>query len=127
MKINWSYRYRGKKPLIKTTKIVYKAVLRVNQKENERSKKELIGHRLLPLPKNKILNSTPKRIILPYSAKKNKAKAIPEYSVLYPATSSASASVKSKGVLLDSAKLIIKNIIDRGKKDQKNKTSFCDI
>jgi len=46
--------------------------------------------------------------MLLYSAKKNIAKAIDEYSTLYPATISASASGKSNGALLVSAKTEIK-------------------
>ena len=47
---------------------------------------------------------------LAYSAKKNIPNRIEEYSVLYPATNSCSASGKSKGVLLFSASDAIKNI-----------------
>ena len=43
------------------------------------------------------------KIMLEYSAKKNKAKLIEEYSTLYPDTNSAAASGKSKGGLLVSA------------------------
>lgn len=46
--------------------------------------------------------------ILLYSAKKNKAKNIDPYSILYPATNSASASGKSKGALFVSTNKIIK-------------------
>jgi hypothetical protein len=55
-------------------------------------------------------------IILPYSAKKNIAKIIEEYSTLYPATSSASASGRSNGVLFVSATIEIKKIKARGNK-----------
>jgi hypothetical protein len=41
--------------------------------------------------------------MLPYSAKKNIAKIIEEYSTLYPATNSASASGRSNGVRFVSA------------------------
>jgi hypothetical protein len=50
-------------------------------------------------------------IILPYSARKNIEKTIEEYSTLYPATSSASASGRSKGVRLVSAIEEIKKMI----------------
>jgi hypothetical protein len=53
---------------------------------------------------------------LVYSPKKNNAKFIEEYSRLYPATSSASASGKSKGVLLVSANKTIKKYKAIGKK-----------
>lgn len=54
-----------------------------------------------------------------YSARKNNAKDIEEYSTLYPDTSSDSPSVKSKGALLVSAKHDIKNIIPAGKSGNK--------
>ena len=53
-------------------------------------------------------------IIVLYSAKKNKAKPMLEYSTLKPETSSDSASGKSKGALLVSAKILIKNIKNEG-------------
>jgi hypothetical protein len=55
-------------------------------------------------------------IMLQYSPKKNKAKPIEEYSTLNPATSSASASGKSKGDLLVSASVDTKKIKVRGKR-----------
>jgi hypothetical protein len=48
--------------------------------------------------------------MFPYSAKKNSAKAIAEYSMLYPATISASDSGKSNGVRFVSAKIAIPKI-----------------
>jgi hypothetical protein len=51
-----------------------------------------------------------------YSPKKNSAKVIEEYSVLYPETSSASASGKSKGARFVSANIEIKKIIKSGYK-----------
>jgi hypothetical protein len=50
------------------------------------------------------------RIIEQYSARKNKAKPILEYSTLKPDTNSDSASGKSNGALFVSAKIEIKNI-----------------
>ena len=47
-------------------------------------------------------------IILAYSVKRIKEKYKEEYSVIEPATNSDSASGKSKGTLLDSAKILIK-------------------
>jgi hypothetical protein len=55
-------------------------------------------------------------IIEPYSAKKNSAKPILEYSTLKPETSSDSASGKSKGARFVSAKIETKNIKNKGKK-----------
>ena len=63
-------------------------------------------------------------MILPYSAKKNIANNIEEYSTLYPATNSASASGRSNGDLFVSAKETIKNKIHNGNKGKKNQTSF---
>jgi hypothetical protein len=48
-------------------------------------------------PKKNITVKQHIKIILLYSAKKNNAKPIAEYSTLYPETNSASASGKSKG------------------------------
>jgi len=62
------------------------------------------------------------KIILQYSAKKNIAKIIAEYSTLYPATNSASASGKSKGALFVSANAEIKKIMKIGKRGQTNQT-----
>ena len=55
-------------------------------------------------------------IICPYSAKKNKAKDIEEYSTLNPDTSSDSPSVKSNGALFVSATEDIRNITKAGNK-----------
>jgi hypothetical protein len=52
--------------------------------------------------------------MLLYSPKKNIAKIIEEYSTLYPATNSASASGKSKGALFVSAIIEIINNIKVG-------------
>jgi hypothetical protein len=63
--------------------------------------------------------------MFPYSAKKNIAKIIDEYSTLYPATSSASASGRSKGVLLVSATIEIKKIRASGNKGKMYQTVVC--
>jgi len=60
-------------------------------------------------PKKNITNRLETNIIFEYSAKKNKANVIEEYSTLKPETNSPSASGKSKGTLLVSAKIDIKN------------------
>lgn len=65
------------------------------------------------------------KIILLYSAKKNKANPIAEYSTLYPETNSASASGKSKGCLLVSAKIEIKNKRKIGNNGIQNHILFC--
>lgn len=74
-------------------------------------------------PKKTIVIITDIAIILAYSAKKNKAKLIPEYSTLYPETNSASASGKSKGALFVSASAEIKNKINDPKCGTINQTS----
>ena len=58
--------------------------------------------------------------MLLYSARKNKAKVIAEYSTLNPATNSASASGKSNGARLVSAKSEIKNTTHVGNKGKQN-------
>lgn len=72
-------------------------------------KKVSIGYNHQPPQKRQTLNIDIK-IILAYSPKKNKAKVIELYSTLKPATNSPSASGKSKGALLVSATVQIKNI-----------------
>lgn len=62
-------------------------------------------------PKKRKTNNIDMPIILLYSARKKKAKMIEEYSTLNPATSSASASGKSKGARFVSASIVIKKII----------------
>jgi len=64
--------------------------------------------------------------MFPYSAKKNIAKNIEEYSTLYPATISASASGRSNGVLLVSANIETRKIIKHGKNGRANQTYLCD-
>lgn len=63
--------------------------------------------------------------ILQYSPRKKNTKIIPECSVKNPATSSDSASGRSKGVRLVSAKAEIKNIINNGSKGTINQTHCC--
>jgi len=60
-----------------------------------------------PPKKNRTITVAIKSILL-YSPRKNIAKIIDEYSTLYPATNSASASGKSKGALFVSANMEIK-------------------
>jgi len=76
-------------------------------------------------PKNNNDITAESQSILLYSAKKNIANVIAEYSTLYPATISASASGKSKGARFVSAKIEIKKIIKIGNKGNTNHTVFC--
>jgi hypothetical protein len=69
-------------------------------------------------PRKRTVISVEARMILLYSPKKNKAKAEEEYSTLNPATSSASASGKSKGARLVSTNIVIKKITKKGNNGQ---------
>jgi hypothetical protein len=71
-------------------------------------------------PRNNRALSVDIMIMFPYSARKNIAKIIEEYSTLYPATSSASASGRSKGVRLVSAIKEIKKTIEIGRRGRMN-------
>lgn len=73
-------------------------------------------------PKNIKTQKVLIKIIEPYSAKKNRAKPILAYSTLNPETNSDSASGKSNGARLVSAKIETKNIKNKGKKGNKKKT-----
>ena len=59
-------------------------------------------------PRNRMTQSTDTRIMLAYSARKNMAKAMPEYSTMWPATISDSPSTTSKGWRLVSARPAMK-------------------
>jgi len=96
-----------------------KAVLRPRKKGSNNDKK--LGANSQP-PKNRMTVSELIKIMEPYSAKKNKAKPILAYSTLKPETSSDSASGKSNGARLVSAKIETKNIKKRGKKGKKKNT-----
>lgn len=63
--------------------------------------------------------------MLQYSPRKKNTKIIPECSVKNPATNSDSASGKSKGVRLVSAKAEIKNMINKGNNGTTNQTLCC--
>src|SRR3954453_1488989 len=59
-----------------------------------------IGHGACQPPRNKVVASAETVVMLMYSARKNIANLIDEYSVWKPATSSLSASGRSKGARL---------------------------
>ena|SRR6185312_6929141 len=61
-------------------------------------------------PMNRTANSVDIKKMLLYSPRKNIAKMMLEYSKLYPATISASASGRSKGALLVSAMIVTKKM-----------------
>ena len=94
-----------------------------NQRTLEPKKKEK-GKIGKEPPKKKTAFNKLIKIMLAYSPIKKRAKPALEYSTKYPATSSASASGKSKGGRLVSAKEEIKNINKRGKKGNTNQT-YC--
>lgn len=73
-------------------------------------------------PKNKMVIMADIKSILLYSPKKNMAKIIEEYSTLYPATSSASASGRSKGARFVSANMETKKIAALGRRGAANHT-----
>ena len=56
-------------------------------------------------PIKSIAKTNPENIIWEYSAKKNNAKGMEEYSTLYPDTSSDSPSERSNGALFVSANM----------------------
>lgn len=76
-------------------------------------------------PKKHIAITADNHIMFEYSAKKNIAKVIPAYSTLYPATISASASGRSNGARLVSAKTEIKNTTLTGSSGTTNHTLAC--
>lgn len=71
-------------------------------------------------PKKQIAIITDNHNMLLYSARKNSANVIAEYSTLKPATNSASASGKSNGALFVSARSEIKNTTHVGNKGRQN-------
>lgn len=76
-------------------------------------------------PMNTIVVKALISIIELYSAKKKRANPILAYSTLYPLTSSLSASGKSKGARLVSAKILTRNMKKIGKRGtRKNKNSW---
>lgn len=71
-------------------------------------------------PKKRIVITADISNMLLYSPKKNIANTIDEYSTLYPATSSASASGRSNGARFVSANIEIKKIIAQGNNGKTN-------
>jgi hypothetical protein len=79
-----------------------------------------------PPPKKKVTNKLDINKIFVYSPKKKAANIMAEYSTLYPATNSASASGKSNGALFVSANIDMKKITARGKSGKINQiVSVC--
>lgn len=78
-------------------------------------------------PKNNIDIIVDIIIICEYSAKKNNANVIAEYSVLYPDTNSDSPSVKSNGARFVSANADTTNITNAGNWGNTYHISFCAV
>ena len=121
--ISWSYRIRGNvarnHTKIKQNRHVLSArtILCTLMKVSF----DIISGMIYPPMKRMAVNADI-RTMLQYSARKKKTKIIPLCSVKNPATSSDSASGRSKGVRLVSARTDIKKIINRGKSGTKNHT-----
>src|SRR3954452_15205792 len=71
-------------------------------------------------PRNRIVVSEHISTIATYSPRKNSRKGVEEYSIIWPATSSDSASTRSKGGRLVSASAEMKNTMNIG-----NSASQC--
>lgn len=100
--INWSNLNRGNVDLIQINEKIITKTFRAKWNEDGIINVNIgIGNQP---PKNTITIKKLIKIIFEYSAKKNSAKLIEEYSTLYPETNSASASGKSNGGLFVSAK-----------------------
>jgi len=97
-------------------------IFKLNQKLPE-IKLKLCNGGSHPPKKNKTMIVAIINILL-YSPKKNMAKIIEEYSTLYPATNSASASGKSNGARFVSASIETKNITAHGKRGKTNQIVF---
>jgi hypothetical protein len=76
-------------------------------------------------PKNKSLAKVLISSKAAYSARKNSTKGMALYSVICPATSSLSASGRSKGVRFVSAKALTKNTKTKGNKGTANQSLCC--
>ncbi len=131
--INWSNRNLGKFALTKINKNVIIIVLiektRTHTVDSIKipSGKIYCNNKEFPPERKKITNKEDINKIFAYSPKKNAANIIAEYSTLYPATSSASASGKSKGALFVSANIEIKKIIAIGNNGKISQTVSCCI
>ena len=123
-RISWSYLYLGKVALThKNTKRI-KNTLITNQNIPGIAFKGNISIGGYQPPKNRITVRELIKIILAYSAKKNKPNDIDEYSVKKPATNVASSSGKSNGSLFVSANAEIINITNIGNSGMANHIFF---
>lgn len=124
MYINWSYLYLGKVARVTIKNMTPSTTFKLNHMlPGNKTKGNIVTIGSQP-PKNSVDTKALIKSILAYSPKKNKAKVIAEYSTLYPETSSASASGKSKGCRFVSASIDTQNKINIGNKGIKNQISF---
>src|SRR5665648_526097 len=103
-RMNWSQRKRTSVPRTQTKKNMNSHSLPRNHSTGHQpvlSIPSLIadsGHGARQPPKNRVVATAETLIMLMYSARKNQANFIDEYSVMYPETSSPSASGRSNGI-----------------------------
>jgi hypothetical protein len=98
-------------------------IIEILKDRTKESKIKGFGNTEIQPPMNIIVVKALMSIIELYSAKKKRANPILAYSTLYPLTSSLSASGKSKGALLVSAKILTRNmkkIGNRGARKNRN-------
>uniref|UniRef100_A0A8K1ZR57 Uncharacterized protein n=1 Tax=Apiotrichum gracile TaxID=82516 RepID=A0A8K1ZR57_9TREE len=124
--ISWSYRNRGIVARVQTKKNINKqdfkpriiAWILINVSFS------ITSGKLYP-PKNRIAANVDINTIEQYSPRKKNTKIIPECSVKNPATSSDSASGRSKGVRLHSANIAIKKIMNTGNRGTTYQIPCC--
>ena len=122
--ISWSYLYRGTIALTKANKKNNSKIFKINHIAPGINVKGYNSMGDNQPPKNNIAPIAHINKMLAYSPNQNIAYIMPEYSVWYPATNSASASGKSKGGLFVSANAEIKKITNIGNNGITNHT-FC--
>lgn len=124
--ISWSYRSRGNVARNHTNRKQKRHVFSANTILCRLMNESLTNTSgIMYPPKNKMAVNVDISTILQYSARKKNTKIIPECSVKNPATNSLSASGKSKGVRLVSARAEIKNIMNSGSNGTTNHTLCC--
>lgn len=121
-RINWSILYLGNEA---RTQMKKNNIIEILKDRTKESKIKGFGNTEIQPPMNIIVVKALISIIELYSAKKKRANPILAYSTLYPLTSSLSASGKSKGALLVSAKILTRNMKKIGNRGaRKNRNSW---
>ena len=123
--INWSYLYLGTIAFTKENKTKRNNIFSISHIKSGIKLKGKASIGGSQPPKNKIEPNEHINNIFAYSPSQNIAYIIPEYSVWYPATNSASASGKSNGGLFVSANAEIKKITNIGNNGITNQRFFC--